>query len=107
MKCKSDASKQDIDTMFAALEALTESIPGILAFEGGENTSPENINRGYTHGFTMDFANEQVREIYLPHPEHKKAQIPMQEVLADDADSVLVVDFPIKNTEAYDLYQTS
>ena len=107
MKCKPDAAQQDIDDMFTALAALKDSIPGILAFEGGENNSPENINRGYTHGFTIDFADEQAREVYLPHPEHKKAQIPIQKVLDGSADCVLVVDLPIENTDTYEVYQTS
>lgn len=96
MKCKPDASQRDIDEMFAALAALKDKIPGILAFEGGENNSPEGINRGYIHGFTIDFADEQARETYLPHPEHKKAQVKMQNVLDNSADCVLVFDFLIE-----------
>jgi len=107
MKCKPDASQQDIDDMFAALAALKEHIPGILAFEGGENNSPENISRGYTHGFTIDFADEQAREVYLPHPEHEKVKTKIQKVLDGSTDCVLVIDFPIENTDAYEVYQTS
>ena len=107
MKCKPDASAPDIEAMFAALEAIQDSIPGILAFEGGANNSSEGLNRGYTHAFTMDFADAHTREEYLPHPEHKRAQTFMQKVLANVPDKVLVLDFPISDTETYDLYQTS
>ena len=107
MKCKPDASQQDIDDMFAALAALKERIPGILAFEGGKNNSPENINRGYTHGFTIDFADEKAREVYLPHPEHEKVKTTIQKVLDGSADCVLVVDVSIEDTDTYEVYQTS
>ena len=107
MKCKPEVSKEELDDVFAALAALKESIPGILAFEGGKDTSVEGIHRGYTHGFTMDFADEQVREIYLPHPEHKKVVTKIHNILDDSSDSVLVFDFAIEDTETYDVYQTS
>jgi hypothetical protein len=55
----------------------------------------------------MDFADEDVRASYLPHPEHKNAQIPMRKVLTDDDDRVLVIDFEIENTDTYDVYQSS
>ena len=107
MKCQPAAAPHDIDAMFAALSALTQSIPGILAFEGGMNNSPEGLDRGYTHAFTMDFADNEARDAYLPHPEHEHAQTFMRKVLADVPDNVLVLDFPIENTEAHDLYQTA
>ena len=107
MKCKPEASKGEIDNVFAALAALKDTIPGILAFEGGENNSPEGINRGYTHGFTMDFADEQTRETYLPHPEHEKVKTKIRKILDRSPDNVLVIDFPIESTDTYDVYQTS
>ena len=107
MKCRPEISQDKIEQVFAALASLQNEIPGILAFEGGENNSPEGINRGYTHGFTMDFADEHVRETYLPHPEHEKVKILMREILVEDDDRVLVIDLPVETTESYDVYQTS
>ncbi len=107
MKCKPDAARHDIDAMFAALAALTQSIPGVLACEGSANNSPEGLNHGYTHAFTMDFVDEATRAAYLPHPEHKHAQTFMQTVLTDLPDKVLVLDFSIENSETRELYQTS
>jgi hypothetical protein len=107
MKCQAEASQEDIEAMFAALAALQEKIPGILAFEGGANNSPEGLTRGYTHGFTMDFADEEARDEYLPHPEHKKAQEFMRKVLDNTPENVLVMDFAIEATDTYDVYHTS
>jgi len=55
----------------------------------------------------MDFADEEARAAYLPHPEHKKAQEFMRKVLDKSPDNVLVMDFPIEDTGTYDVYQTS
>jgi hypothetical protein len=95
MKCKPEATKEQIKQVFTAIAALKDSIPGILAFEAGENNSPEGINRGYTHAFTMDFVDEQARDTYLPHPEHEKVKVQIGQILAEISDSVLVVDFPV------------
>jgi hypothetical protein len=107
MKCKPEASNAQIAEVFAALADLKDTIPGILAFEGGEDNSVEEKNQGYTHGFTMDFADEQVRDIYLPHPEHQKVVAKIRNIIDRSSESVLVMDFDIEDTETYDVYQTS
>jgi heme-degrading monooxygenase HmoA len=107
LKCKADASAAEIEAVFTALAALQETIPGILAFESGENTSTEGKSRGYTHGFTMDFADEQARQTYLPHPDHEKVKLQIRRIVDERPDSVLVLDFPIEDTETRDVYQTS
>lgn len=95
MKCRADEAQTDLDAMFAALAALQEQIPGIVAFAGGANASPEGLTRGYTHGFTMDFADAAARDAYLPHPAHKHTQTFMRTVLDDSPDCVLVLDFAL------------
>ena len=107
MKCKAGATQQQFDEMFTALRELLNIIPGILAFEGGANNSPEQLSRGYTHAFSMDFADEETRERYLPHPAHKAAQEKMRVVLDDCDDCVLVLDFPVESDESCEVYQTS
>ena len=66
--------KPDADTapIFAALKALQDKIPGIIAISAGADTSPEGLQRGHTHGFTVDFRDAAARDAYLPHPEHQK-----------------------------------
>jgi hypothetical protein len=93
MKCKPAIPQAEIDKVFAALAALQTKISGILAFAGGANNSPEGLAQGYTHGFTIDFADEQARAVYWPHPEHRKVVAQMQSILVESLDRVLVLDF--------------
>ena len=58
--------------IFAALKALKNEIPGIIAVSCGADVSPEGLQRGHTHAFTVDFTNAAARDAYLPHPAHKK-----------------------------------
>ena len=93
MKCKPDASQPEIDRVFVALAALQGKIPGLSNFQGGANNSPENSSRGYTHAFSLDFADAPARDAYLPHPEHQKVVAQIRKILDGSAESVLVVDF--------------
>jgi len=68
---KPDASAEKIRQVAAALTALKDQIPGVLAVEHGVNNSPENLNQGFTHVFQLTFTNAAARDAYLPHPAHK------------------------------------
>lgn len=58
----------EIVRRFAALKAL---VPGIDAFEWGENNSTEGLSNGLSHCFFLTFENAAARDAYLPHPDHK------------------------------------
>lgn len=50
-----------------------QQIEGVQSLNFGVNTSPEGLNRGYTHSLTMKFSDAFSRDsIYLPHPIHQK-----------------------------------
>ena len=51
--------------------ALQDQVPGIEAFEWGENNSPEGLNHGLSHCFLLTFGSNEARDAYLPHPQHK------------------------------------
>eukprot|EP01037_Dinobryon_pediforme_P002519 gene2519-2558_t len=55
------------------LAALEGVVPGMMKFHAGEDCSPEQLNRGYLHGFSIDFRDEVARDAYLVHPDHKAA----------------------------------
>jgi len=60
-----------INKVVAALSDLQHKIPVIKAFEWGTNNSPENLNNGLTHCFTLTFSSEADRDAYLIDPAHK------------------------------------
>ncbi len=86
---KEGTSQEDITKVVDAFRDLQNKIPGIQSFEWGENSSPENINRGLTHAFTLTFYSDEDRDNYLPHPDHKA----FGEVLTPHLGEVLVVDY--------------
>lgn len=97
-KFKPSATPAQIDTVTKALGDLKDKIPGIVAFEHGENNSPENKNLGFTHVYMLTFEDAAARDNYLPHPEHKKFGALLGEL--DVMEDVFVVDFsPAETTE--------
>ncbi len=69
--------------------ALREKISGILSLEWGENNSPENLNKEFTHCFIVSFESKQARKVYLPHPQHLAFVSILKPILED----VFVIDF--------------
>lgn len=65
------ATEAQIDQLTEAFRALQHSIPGILAFEHGQNHSPEGKDQGFDHVYTITFESAEARDVYLPHPEHQ------------------------------------
>lgn len=86
---KSGTTPAQLAEVEAAFAALPKKIPQIRSFEWGLNNSPEGLNKGFTHCYTLTFASEEDRAIYLPHPDHKAFGNVLSPHLAD----VLVVDY--------------
>ena len=86
---KPETTPTQLAEVEAAFAALPAKIPQIQSFEWGLNNSPEGLNKGFTHCYTLTFASEEDRAIYLPHPDHKAFGSILSPHLAD----VLVVDY--------------
>jgi stress responsive alpha/beta barrel protein len=71
-KYKPGATPDQINEVTTAFKALKGKVPGITSFECGVNSSPENLNKGFTHVYLVTFENAEARDAYLPHPEHEK-----------------------------------
>jgi hypothetical protein len=78
-----------IDKVITAFGNLENKIKLIKAYEWGINNSPENLNNGLTHCFTLTFKSEADRDAYLIHPDHKA----FVSVLSPAPDKVTVVDY--------------
>lgn len=71
-KLRAQLGAADVEKIFSALVALKAVIPGMLHVSCGKDVSPEGLQRGHTHGFTVDFADAKARDAYLPHPDHQQ-----------------------------------
>lgn len=93
LKFKPGVTPAKIQQNFAALAALREKIPGLLDFSGGPYSSPEGLNKGFTHGFIMTFADAASRDAYLPHPDHEVVKNMILPDLDGGVDGVIAFDW--------------
>ena len=69
---RSDLPEGALTELFQELRGLAAEVPGITGFRGGAYSSPEGLNRGFTHGMAMTFVDAAARDAYLPHPAHQR-----------------------------------
>ena len=92
-KFKDTATREKTKEVENAFCALKTKIAEIESLEWGTNVSPENHDKGFTHGFILTFKSAKNRDVYLVHPEHKKFGQLVHAVL----DDVFVIDFWAKD----------
>ncbi len=91
LQARPTSTAEDIQGCRAALGALVGVIPGLIDFHWGPNTGPEHRRGGFTHGFTMDFADRASLDAYGPHPQHQPAAAKVREAF----EPIVVFDFDL------------
>ncbi|MFJ2989567.1 Dabb family protein [Collimonas sp. NPDC087041] len=91
LRFKQDTSASEQAHCMRDFAKLADLIEGIVAFEHGVNTSPEGLNKGYTHAATITFASHAFRDAYLDHDAHQAFVARLKPWL----DEVLVFDYDI------------
>jgi hypothetical protein len=92
LKARAGVTNAQIDAIFADLHSL--KLPGVLAIHSGRSESPEKIERGYLHGFTVDFADWDALATYQAHPDHKRVGAALVAAAEGGLDGILVFDLP-------------
>jgi hypothetical protein len=96
LKARSDVPEAEIAAIFADLQSIRAQLPGILAIHCGRSMSPEKIERGYLHGFTVDFTDWDALAAYQAHPEHKRVGSALVAAAQGGIDGILVFDLPVE-----------
>jgi hypothetical protein len=94
LKARPDVTEAEISTIFADLAAIRDKLPGVLAIHSGRSESPEKIERGYLHGFTVDFNDWAALAAYQDHPDHKRVGAALVAVAQGGIAGILVFDLP-------------
>jgi hypothetical protein len=92
VKFRPEVAEADIAAIFADLAAIKETLPGVLAIHSGRSESPEKIERGYLHGFTVDFTDWAALAAYQDHPDHRRVGAALVAAAVGGIDGILVFD---------------
>ncbi|TRL40301.1 Dabb family protein [Rhizobium straminoryzae] len=95
IRFRTDVTEPQIAALFAELEEIRTKISGVLAITSGRSESPEKIERGYLHGFVVDFDSWAALEAYQTHPDHKALGAKLVAHAQGGLDGILVFDLPV------------
>jgi hypothetical protein len=94
-KFRADVADAEREVIWDSLRALKGKLDGVIAMTFGANVSPEGLEKGFRHGFTMDFRDAAARDAYLVHPDHKAAGAKFVAALEGGRDGLVVVDLEV------------
>lgn len=94
IKFQPEVSEDSIRGFFQELREIREQVSGILDITSGRSESPEQIERGYMHGFVVDFEDWDALERYQTHPDHKALGGKLVANAIGGLDGILVLDIP-------------
>lgn len=84
-----------LSALFARIAALQGRLPGLLAVTFGPSKSPENLERGFTHGLVADFADWDALRRYADDAEHQEVGAELIMAAKGGVDGLLVVDLQL------------
>lgn len=96
IRFKPEVSEAEIAGIFGALPKLSAKLPGVLACAFGRSESPEKIERGFLHGFTIDFTTWEALATYANDPDHKAFGGSLVANAVGGVDGLLVFDLAVK-----------
>lgn len=97
IRFKEDVSPATIADIFHELAAIKDKLSGVLSITSGKSESPEKIERGYLHGFVVDFVDWVALEAYQNHPDHRRVGGRLVESAVGGLDGILVFDLPVED----------
>ena len=95
VKFRHDTSADGIAAILDGVSALVAALPGAHGFTGGRSESPEAMERGYLHGFVIDFDTWADLQRYADHPDHGALGARIIARAAGGRDGILVVDLDL------------
>ncbi len=96
IRFRAEVTEEQINAIFADLHQIKNVLPGVLSITSGRSESPEQIERGYMHGFIADFADWTALAAYQAHPDHKRVGAALVANAVGGLDGILVFDLPVE-----------
>ena len=92
VRARKDVTPDDIAGVFAELGRVREVVDGIVGFAAGASLQLERMERGFLHGFVVDFADRAALDAYQAHPAHRAAGDRLVGLAEGGRDGLLVFD---------------
>ena len=96
IRFRPEVSEAKIAELFAELKEIQALLPACLGVTAGKSESPEQMERGYMHGFVADFSDWDGLQAYQDHPQHKVIGAKLTEHAEGGKDGILCFDLPVE-----------
>lgn len=96
VRFKPEVSETRVAEIFGALPKLSAKLSGVINFTCGRSESPEKMERGFMHGFTIDFSSWEALANYADDPDHKVFGGQLVGNAVGGVDGILVFDLEVK-----------
>jgi hypothetical protein len=95
LRFREDISPDEVGALFAELHAIEGKVSGLISITSGFSESPEQMERGYMHGFVADFEDWDALQTYQDHPAHQALGANLVANCVGGIEGILVFDLPV------------
>lgn len=95
IRFRPDVTEAKIAELFAELKEIEGLLPACLGVTAGKSESPEQMERGYMHGFVADFRDWDGLQAYQDHPQHQAVGAKLTEHADGGKGGILCFDLPV------------
>jgi hypothetical protein len=95
IRFQTSVSEATIADLFVELHQIKDKVPGLLEITAGKSESPEQMERGYMHGFVADFTDWAALQAYQDHPDHQLLGSKLVAASIGGKDGILCFDLPV------------
>jgi quinol monooxygenase YgiN len=95
IKFKPEVTDERAVALFSQLSVIQKKLSGVVSITAGKSQSPENIERGYMHGFVIDFSDWAALDAYQQHPDHKAFGAELVAHAVGGIEGILVFDLAV------------
>ncbi len=94
---RANVNEAQVSALFEELHEIEDKVPGLISITSGRSESPEQMERGYMHGFVVDFDNWEGLAAYQENPDHRRLGAKLVDHAAGGKDGILCFDLDTRS----------
>ncbi|WP_262271069.1 Dabb family protein [Microvirga yunnanensis] len=94
VRFRDEIDEPQIEALFAEIESLQPRLPGMLRVVSGRSLELERLEKGFRHGFIVEFDGPAALEAYQANEDHRRMGAKLVAAAEGGLDGILVFDLP-------------
>ena len=89
---RKEVDEHQIAALFGEIEALQPRVPGMLRVVSGRSLELEKLEKGFRHGFIVEFDGPAALEVYQNNEDHRRTGARLVNAAEGGLEGILVFD---------------